>query len=222
MKKLISTLLILSFVFIPIKTVSAQDYQLSAGDIVDIQILNKTEFNVKQQISPDGSLSIPLIGRKNVAGMTIQALQTMMEKEIKKLMQNAEVAVILIPKPIYVAEQDETGKTVKVTEAKTIEEAQALTQAKNAIKHGDIITIKSQPPIYVVLHDMAKNTWDVKTAKTIAEAKAYAGKDFAKEINYGDTITVEVGQKQDWLDQNWYKVITATSIVVGIILAVRR
>jgi len=76
--------------------------------------------------------------------------------------------------------------------------------------------------IYVVQHDLKKNTWDVKEAKSIPEAKAYAGEDYTKEIKYGDVITVDVGKQPDFFEDNWYKIISATAVIVGIVATLNK
>ncbi len=91
-----------------------------------------------------------------------------------------------------------------------------------AIQDPKLIIILEPRPIYVILHNKGKNTWEVKKAKTIEEAKALAGKNYTKPINYGDTITVETGKEKDFFENNWYKIITATSVIIGIIYSLNR
>jgi hypothetical protein len=68
----------------------------------------------------------------------------------------------------------------------------------------------------VIQHDLKKNTWEVKEAKSIEEAKAFAGKEYKGDIKYGDIINVDVSREPDFFEENWYKIITATAVVVGI------
>jgi protein involved in polysaccharide export with SLBB domain len=90
------------------------------------------------------------------------------------------------------------------------------------IKAPQIVLMLEPRPIYIVWHDISKNTWEVKTAKSITEAKALAGKNYTGEIKYGDTINIEISQEKDWFEANWYKVLTATAVVVGIYGTVHR
>ena len=221
--KLILFLLILILTFSPIYQIIAIDYPLAPTDTLDIQILNQKTLNTKQTIAPDGTIALPLLGRIDATTYTLETFQSFLKREYSKYIKDPNVIVALTPRPIYVVEKDAAGNVVKVKEAKSVEEAKALSGNSDiAVKHGNIVTVLSSPLIYVVLHDVAKNTWDVKTAKTIDEARAYAGKDFKGEIKYGDTITVEVGKQPDWFETNWYKVITAVGVVAGVYVALNR
>jgi hypothetical protein len=223
LKKHLSLFLIFCFLASFIQPVFAEEYQLAPGDILDIKILNKKELNVNQSIAPDGTISLPLLGRKTVITYTLRTFQTYLNREYTKYFKNPDILIKITPRPIYVIEKGPSGSVVKVHHAKSVEEAKALSGDFGAdIKHGDIVEVKSRLPIYVVLHDVAKNKWDVKTAKTIEEARAFAGKDFTGEIKYGDTVTVEVGKKPDFFEDNWYKIITAVSVVVGVLVTVSR
>ena len=76
--------------------------------------------------------------------------------------------------------------------------------------------------IYVVQHNLKTNISEVKEAKSITEAKAFAGEDYTKDIKYGEVITVDVGNQPDWWETNWYKVISATAVLVGIDAALKK
>jgi hypothetical protein len=74
----------------------------------------------------------------------------------------------------------------------------------------------------VIQHDVRKNTWDVKEAKSINEARSLAGGNYAGEIRHGDIVSVEVSERPDFFEQNWYKIITATAVMVGVYSTLRR
>jgi hypothetical protein len=219
--KYISKVILFVFCFSLAQPLLATEYSLAPIDTLSIQILNKKELNIKQTVAPDGTVSLPLIGRVNVTTHTLTSFQNFIEKEYAKYFKNPNIVLTVIPRPIYIVEKDGAGQVVNVKEAKTINEAKALTaNSEMDIKYGDIVTVETKAPIYVVQHNVAKNTWDVKVAKSLEEAKAYAGKGYLGEIKHGDMITVEVGKQPDWLEDNWYKVITGVSVVIGVVLAV--
>lgn len=75
--------------------------------------------------------------------------------------------------------------------------------------------------------------WDVRTAKSIDEARAYAndpvsGADVGTNdgspstIVHGGVYKVDSGKQPDWWEDNWYKVLTATAVVVGVISTTRK
>jgi len=84
------------------------------------------------------------------------------------------------------------------------------------IKNPQVVVYLIPRSIYVVQHDIKKNTWDVKEAKSVDEARALAGRNYTGRISNGDIVSVEVGQKPDWWEDNWYKVLTGTAVAAGI------
>jgi len=43
-----------------------------------------------------------------------------------------------------------------------------------------------------------------------------------RDLQHGDIVSVEVSQKSDSWESNWYKVITGTAVLVGIYSTVRK
>ena len=130
MKRLISSLLIFSFLFSILGfRVSAEIYTLAPGDTLEIKIIGKPKFDTKQSIAPDGKINLPLLGRLTVQGYTIVKPQ---------------VVIYLIPRPIYIIQHDVKKNTWEVKEAKSIEEARALAgkDYEGEIRYGDIITVE--------------------------------------------------------------------------------
>ena len=79
------------------------------------------------------------------------------------------------------------------------------------------LTINLTPkPIYVIQYDLRKDTWEVKKAATVDEAKALTGIEPTLAIEHGKVYRVTMGKKADWLEDNWYKIITATAVAAGI------
>ena len=155
-----STLLLPSF---------ASDYFLAPSDQLEIHIIGQKDLDTKQAIAPDGTISLPLLGRVSAQGQTLAIFNKYLTSEFSKYIKSPQVIVYLTPRPIY-----------------------------------------------VIQHNLKLNTWDVKEAKTIPEARAYAGRDFNGNIQYGDVVSVEVSEKPDFWEVNWYKLVTGTAVLVGI------
>jgi len=234
--------------------------------------MNRTDLNVSQPIAPDGTISLPLLGRTTANGRTLAQFQNYLERAFAKFIKSPQVVLTVTPRPIYVVEKDDSGKILNVRTAtnpaeamaylggsypqpiryggiltttktqkpitvmrhlltsdtwdtktvSTLEEAKVLAGQDYAgsIKFGDVVSVNiGTKPIYVVWHDRAKNTWEVKTAKTVSEAQAYAGKDFKGDIHPGDTVTVEVGKTPDFFEENWYRIVSAVSVITGVWLS---
>lgn len=171
MKKFISVILIiiLHLTFVIGNLSFASEYILAPNDQLEIKVINHKDFDTKQSIAPDGSISLPLIGRITAQGQTLNSFDKYLAAEFSKYIDKPQVVVYLTPRPTY-----------------------------------------------VIQHDVRKNTWDVKEAKSVDEAKALAGRDFTGQISNGGIVSVEVSQKADFWEDNWYKVLTATAVAVGI------
>ena len=96
------------------------------------------------------------------------------------------------------------------------------------IKNPQVVVYLTPRPIYVIQHDQKKNTWEVKEANSIDEARAYLGASTLDvglrtlDLKHGDIVSVEAGQKPDWWEDNWYKVLTGTAVLVGIYATMHR
>lgn len=174
MKKLISILLIACLI-IPYQPVMASEYIIGPYDTLDIQILNHSELAAKATITPDGQISLPLLGFVEVQGKTLRGLDAYLTEQYSAYVQNPHLVINLTPKPIY-----------------------------------------------VVQYDRKKLEWDVKTAKSVDEAKAFAGSTPLATIEHGGVYQVNSGKTPDWWEDNWYKVLTATAVVVGVISTTRK
>jgi hypothetical protein len=171
MKKIICIFLIviISVIYIIGNSSLANEYVLAPNDQLEVKIIGQKDLDTKQAIAPDGTISLPLLGRVVAQGQTLNSFNNYLSAEFAKYIKNPQVVVYLTPRPIY-----------------------------------------------VIQHDVKKNTWDVKEAKSVDEAKALAGRNYTGEITHGDIVSVEVSEKPDFWEQNWYKIITGTAVLVGI------
>ena len=155
--------------------VIATEYILGPNDQLEINIIGQPDLTTKQVVTPDGTISLPVIGRIKVSGLTLNQLDEYLSAEFAKYIQKPKIIVYLTARPIY-----------------------------------------------VIQHDIKKNTWDVKAAGSIEEARALAGEKYTGDISYGDIVNVEVSRKPDFFEENWYKIITAGAVLVGIYSTLNR
>lgn len=153
----------------------AGEYLLAPNDTLDIKIIGKKDLNTKQTIAPDGTISLPFLGRVEAQGQTLKEFNRYLKSAFSKYIANAQVVVSLTPRPIY-----------------------------------------------IIQHDVKKNIWDVKEAKSIDEAKALAGNNHTTPIQHGDIVSVDVSRRPDFFEANWYKIITAGAVLVGIYATLNR
>lgn len=79
-------------------TTSAQaqqptDYQLHAGDQIEVSIWKEPDLQREVVIRPDGKFSFPLTGEINAAGRTVDQIRTDIESRLKKFIPEPVVTV---------------------------------------------------------------------------------------------------------------------------------
>lgn len=78
-------------------------YRLDSGDKVSIQIFGQADVSGQFDVSSDGALMLPLIGRLPVRGLTVEEASAQAEIRYGKLMVDPKVtADIAAYRPIYV------------------------------------------------------------------------------------------------------------------------
>jgi len=114
-------------------------YTPQPGDTIEVQILNKKELNTRQIIAPDGTISLPFIGRTKIQGQPLETIDAQLKSEFAKYIQNPTVVVQVDQLKKADAKADgyfvalsnaETG-SVEVKSTKTLSEALAWTAGKS-------------------------------------------------------------------------------------------
>ncbi len=194
MKRKIVLAALLHFVLFatPILTEEVQPYRLSPNDTLEIYVVGRDELTTKQTITPDGTISVPVIGRLSVVGKTLFELDDLLESGFSKVVKAPSVVTYLIQEkdekkesPIFVVIEDLKKGTWSVKEAKTVSEALAWTAGQEFYLNG----VKQLPSATV-------------TASAL--------------IQPGDTVLVKMGEKPTFWTNNWYKVLTSLAVVSSI------
>ena len=63
-----------------------QNYVLSAGDELLINVWGDSELNLKLKVSPEGTILIPNLGPVSVSGLTIEAAESRIRQELGRIM----------------------------------------------------------------------------------------------------------------------------------------
>jgi protein involved in polysaccharide export with SLBB domain len=181
----------------PALTEDTKAYRLSPNDTLEIHVIGRDELTTKQTITPDGTISVPILGRIVVSGKTLFELDSLLESGFAKMVKAPSVVTYLtpwslsavadgVPKGIFVVIQDLKKETWSVKEAKTVSEALAWTAGQdfwvNGVKVSRSATLTA-PPL----------------------------------IQPGDTVLVKMGEKPSFWEANWYKVLTSLAVVSGIV-----
>ena len=191
MKYIICILFLVSLSF-PFSMTLSADYRLQSGDILEVEIMTKKDLTTKQPITPDGTISLPLIGRTQVNGKTLTELDSLLKEKFSSYIQNPQIVTILSiteehakatpPTPIFVALWDSSKNTVDVKKTESAAEAFAY--------------VAGQP------YTVTRATQSIGTTTNIQS---------------GDILTITVGKTDTYFQKNWYKFLTATAIALGIL-----
>jgi polysaccharide export outer membrane protein len=85
MKKLILILLTLSLILSP---VLHANYSLTIGDSLEVKIIGHEKLDTKQAIAPDGTISLPLLGRIKASGESLESFQGTLQKQFANYIRN--------------------------------------------------------------------------------------------------------------------------------------
>lgn len=88
-----------------------QGYRLGAGDRIFINIFNVPEFSGEQSVLADGSVNLPILGRIQLSGLSLDAAGKQIANAYRVEIINPEVTVILLqPRALRVAIAGEVGQ----------------------------------------------------------------------------------------------------------------
>jgi polysaccharide export outer membrane protein len=69
------------------------DYYLGVGDAIDIKVFGYDEYTGKQVILPDGTITLPLVGKVNAVDLTTEQLTQDMTVRLKRYLTNPVVTI---------------------------------------------------------------------------------------------------------------------------------
>lgn len=72
---------------------SASAYQLRHGDVLTVSVWKEDALRMEVRVLPDGSITFPLAGRVEVAGLTTPQVEERIAGKIKKFIPEAAVTV---------------------------------------------------------------------------------------------------------------------------------
>ncbi|MGD1900499.1 MAG: SLBB domain-containing protein [Phormidesmis sp.] len=174
-------------------------YTLGAGDTIAISIFNVPEYSGTQQVLADGSVSMPVIGLVNVAGLTPQEAGSAIAIAYQRELRYPQVTVVLeSPSPVRVAisgevSQPGTYTIVPENNAQLPTVTQALQAAGGVTQAADLrqVQLRRQNGRQAVTQTIALDLWallndgDVRQDLTLRDGDA---------IVIGETDSVDVAE----------------------------
>jgi len=71
-------------------------YQINMGDKLKISVWKEEDLNAEVMVSPDGTISFPIVGTVAAAGKTLDGLQLLLTEKLEEFIQGPEVIVSLL------------------------------------------------------------------------------------------------------------------------------
>lgn len=93
-----NTVILLAMILLTTATASAQDaYEIGIGDRVSISVYGQEDMNTDTEVAADGTITMALIGRVDVAGMTPPEVSRLLESRLENegYLRNANVNVVV-------------------------------------------------------------------------------------------------------------------------------
>lgn len=172
---------------------------LLPGDVIRVAIWREEDLSGEFQVDEDGSVILPLLGRRQVVGISPDRLRETLTEEYGDYLVNTAVNVTLLRRVVVLGEVRVPGQyTVDATQsvADLIARAQGLTPDGNA---EDIRLLRSGESFRT----------NLSGTQSIVEAG----------IRSGDQILVG---KRSWLSRNFPSVVGVASIIANIVVIVSR
>jgi polysaccharide biosynthesis/export protein len=115
-----------------------RDYILGVGDQLEVNVFNVPEYSGSQRVLADGSLNLPVIGKVQVAGLTIEAAEQAIATRYQSELRHPRVTLILLePRSFQVTLAGEVNSpgayTLEGSQRPTV--AQAI-QASGGLTHA--------------------------------------------------------------------------------------
>lgn len=124
------------------------DYAIGIPDILEIAVWEQPDLTGKFQVAVDGSIGFPLIGRLNVAGLTVRDVEGEVRRRLADgYLRNPHVTVTVAEhksQRIYVVGEVNTPGVVALTGGITLLEALARAGSLSDSAGGDLVVVRPQ------------------------------------------------------------------------------
>ncbi|MAK90455.1 MAG: capsular biosynthesis protein [Oceanospirillaceae bacterium] len=170
-------LLLLTVLFASTVNADAGRYELGAGDQISISVYDEPDLSIeKVRIGPSGSISYPLLGEIQVAGLSPEEFENSLIKGLKgPYLVNPSVTVSVVEyRPFYVTGEVSKPGSYPFHPGLTIDKAISVA--------GGFTERASKSKIYVI-HDGAPDVRDAEENKISVK--------LSDIVKPGDVVTVE-------------------------------
>lgn len=107
--------------------VAPNGYTLGSGDNLRIDVFGDESMSGERQIAGDGTLTLPLIGRTEAAGLTTHELKEKLESQLTEYMRDPRVTVqMLTYRPVYIVGEIKKPGSYSYVDGMTVLNAVAI------------------------------------------------------------------------------------------------
>jgi len=182
------------------------DYTLGAGDQINLDIFQVDEYSGEYPVLVDGTISLPLVGRVDVRGLSLKETSDVVSKEYSTYLKRPIISVGLVsPRPLKIGVSGEVDNPGSYQVAITPENPQFPTVTDLLEQAGGINTIADVRNVRVRREMKGKeivynsNLWDLLTKGQIKQNIS---------LRDGDTIFVPTTDEINTVELN--KLATAS------------
>ncbi len=160
----------------------AKDYRLNPGDVIEVSVWREDDLRQELRVLPDGSITFPLVGRIEVAGLQVSDVARVIAEKLEQYIPEPNVSVVIAGiegNVVYVL-----GKVLKpgpVVMSGPLTVLQVLSLAGGLDKFADEDAIK-----------VVRNRGGAQETLLIAYADLIAARDMSTnmQLQAGDTLVV--------------------------------
>ena len=152
------------------------DYTLGAGDLINLDIFQVEEYSGEYPVLVDGTISLPLVGRVDVRGLSLKETSEEVSKKYATYLKRPIITVGLItPRPLRIGVAGEVDNPGAYEVAITADNPQFPTVTDLLEQAGGITTIADVRNVRVTRQDGKKevvynaNLWDLLTKNQIRQ-----------------------------------------------------
>lgn len=169
------------------------DYTLGAGDQIKLDIFQVEEYSGEYPVLVDGTISLPLVGRVDVRGLSLKQTSEVVSKKYATYLKRPIITVGLVtPRPLRIGVAGEVDNPGAYEVALTVENPQFPTVTDLLEQAGGITTIADVRNVRVTRDNGGKqviynaNLWDLLTRNQIRQDVS---------LRDGDTIFIPTTAK---------------------------
>lgn len=170
---------------------------IQPGDVIRVEIWREEELSGEFPIDEEGYVVLPLIGERQVAGMAMRELRTVLIAEFREHLRNPSINIVPLRRVNVLGE---VGKPGMYLLDPTISLAGAIAMAEGVTGGGDMNRIRI-----------------LRSGEVLRERVAAGSTLQAEDVRSGDQIIVD---RRSWFERNSTFLVSTALSLPGIILSV--